>query len=230
MNFIKKIMFVLTLAMFSYVAQAAPMGDSRVTIRPLSDFLDKQGSTANFFNPVPDYVGWTDNPFEKFALVDYAGLANQYLADQHCGNVLGTKVVGNIRQRELADGKAEISVKLETQNALGFAQSGADLAANNWNFNATGTIFGNKTQDVCGGAAAAVGSANLNVTFTIGAPGADLPDLVDVIFNNPAAYKPVAYKFRAIIKDGSNHLQVHQQGETDEDGNLIFTEEIVNIK
>ena len=48
--------------------------------RPLSDFLDAQGSTVIFFPPVADMLAWVDLGFEYFALVDYAGLADDYVA------------------------------------------------------------------------------------------------------------------------------------------------------
>jgi hypothetical protein len=67
---------------------AANADDGPVSQRPLSDFLTAQGSTdpGIFFPPVPDYVGWSDNPFTTFCLVDYAGLADAYL-----GDILDTK-------------------------------------------------------------------------------------------------------------------------------------------
>jgi hypothetical protein len=32
-----------------------------------------QGTTSMFVPPVPDYVGWVDDFFVTFALIDYAG-------------------------------------------------------------------------------------------------------------------------------------------------------------
>ena len=86
---------VLALLVFPFRihGEAAAMGEAgprvatqplQVTTRPLSEFLDAQGTTSpKFFPPAPNYVGWTDNQvLDKatlFALVDYAGLANGYL-------------------------------------------------------------------------------------------------------------------------------------------------------
>jgi hypothetical protein len=56
--------------------------------RPISDFLDAQGTTMVFNTPVPDQLGWANNPSLsnsakpppfRFALFDYSGLANDYL-------------------------------------------------------------------------------------------------------------------------------------------------------
>jgi hypothetical protein len=67
---------------------------SAVNTETCSDFLSAQGTTSRFFPPVPDYVGWTDNPFTTFGLVDYAGLADKYYPGgdgkvaRHGGDVL----------------------------------------------------------------------------------------------------------------------------------------------
>src|SRR4051794_18405763 len=69
---------------------AAPVqaAQDRTVQRPISDFLDAQGTTMVFNTPVPDQEGWANNPFLsksaspppfRFALFDYAGLANEYL-------------------------------------------------------------------------------------------------------------------------------------------------------
>lgn len=68
----------------------------KIKTRPCSDFLNAQGKTSRFFNPVPDYVGWTDavNPNtllpETFGLVDYAGLADKYIKAK-TGKSLGVR-------------------------------------------------------------------------------------------------------------------------------------------
>jgi hypothetical protein len=172
-----------------------------------------------FFPPVRDYVGWTDNPATTFALVDYAGLANDYLRKKHIN--LGTRVNGFVIQSELADGRAQIVVALFTTNALGFAQSVAALTNNGTrdpDFLNTPTIFGNKAQDVARGAEAAVGQSTFVITFSISRPGAALPDLVEVV--NPVTlpeFLPVDIIFIATIPGKCEHgtrpvLHVEQLG------------------
>ena len=80
-----------------------------------------------YFPPVKDYVGWADAALTTFALVDYAGLANEYIKAQ-TGHSLGTEVKGYVLECALASGRAQITVALFTTNALGFAQSVAVLA------------------------------------------------------------------------------------------------------
>src|SRR5690349_775360 len=67
------------LAAVPVVANAGPVGNAGPVINnedcrvlPLSDFLSAQGTSAQFFPPVRDYVGWSDGALRTFALVDYA--------------------------------------------------------------------------------------------------------------------------------------------------------------
>jgi hypothetical protein len=213
----------LLVFLFTILGEAAPMGEAgpqvatppKATIfRPFSDFLDAQGTTDIFYPPVKDYVGWTDNVKVKdstlFALVDYAGLANDFLQDK-----LGTRVDGFVIQSELADGRAQITVSLTATNALGFAQLIADI--NKLGFLNAPTKFGNKAQDVANGAEAAVGDCTFLVTFSISEPGAPLPDLVDVLSNKPNKFKPIDLSFIATIpgqcENGTRAvLHVDQEG------------------
>jgi hypothetical protein len=142
---------------FPLLCHAGPMGDSgpkgnaglmgqprlqadptcvTATNRPLSDFLDAQGTLNDppqFFPPVKDYVGWADGGFEVFALVDYAGLANTYIKSA-TGVSLGTNVVGYVKECGLADGKTLVTVGIFTTRALGFAQSIEALTENEFDF------------------------------------------------------------------------------------------------
>lgn len=206
-----------------------------VATRPLADFLDAQGTLNDppqFFPPVKDYGGWADNPSITFGLVDYAGLANQYITEQ-TGRSLGTKMNGLVLECTRRDGSAQIVVALLTTRALGFAQSIADLEANGFDFLSTSTIFGAKAQDVVAGEQAAVGPVIVLTTFSISAPGAALPDFLDVV-NNPAQYAPVKLSFSSTTfgrcADGKRaRLDVHQVGATDDENVLVFSREIVRL-
>jgi hypothetical protein len=158
--------------------EAGPMDDALQLVdkhclsvrgRPVSDFLNAQGTLnepPQFFPPVRDYVGWADGGFITFGLVDYAGLANEYIKAQ-TGHSLGTRTTGLVLECKLADDRSQIVVALLTTRALGFAQSIADLEASGFDFLNTPTIFGAKAQDVVAGAEAAVGPAVLLTTFSI---------------------------------------------------------------
>lgn len=221
----------LLVFLFTILGEAAPMGEAgpqvttpplkvttpplkvatpplKVTFRPLSEFLDAQGATSPlFFPPVPNYVGWSDDPEETtFALIDYAGLANDCLANDNCLDSdvkLGTRVNGFVIQSEFADGRTRIAVALFTTKALGFAQLIADI--DKVGFPNAPTIFGNKAQDVANGAKAAVGQSTFFVTFSISGPEAPLPDLVDVLFNTPNEFQPIDLSFIATIPGKCEH-------------------------
>ena len=250
-------MAVLGLVVVPIPAKAGTMADGRASLpewsgrpetsgpeheqecrnRPLDDFLKAQGKLNNppqFFPPVRDYVGWVDavNPATKlpttFALVDYAGLADKYI-QKRTGGSLGTKLNGSIVECKQASGKTQVSVALFALNALAFAQSISDLAANNFDFNSTPPIFGTKAK-AANATNAAVGSAILLTTFSIAKPGANLPDFLDVV-NNPV-YAPVSLSFAATATgkcaDGRNaRLDVHQAASTDDHGALAFFFEYV---
>jgi hypothetical protein len=149
--------------------------------RPISDFLDAQGTTMIFNTPVPDQIGWSNNPSLskssspppfRFALFDYAGLANEYLISQGHAS-LDTTTDGTVTERPLANGRAEVSVILHTTNALAWA---SDPTVDP---NTSPTLFGNRAAVVLNGATPALGDSVLQVKFNNTAPGAPLPDLVN---------------------------------------------------
>lgn len=207
---------------------------SECKTRPLSDFLDAQGSTVIFFPPVQDMLAWTDFAFEKFALVDYAGLADSYIESQ-TGRSLGTKMNGRVLECEADDGRAQISVILNTSKALGFAQSVQALIDSGFDFLNTPTIFGVKAQDVVNtGAAAALGPVSFHMTFFIDAPGAPLPDIRPAFQSNEPDVRPITLDLRSTtvgrLPDGTKaRLRIQQVGATDAEGNLVFSREIIDL-
>jgi hypothetical protein len=233
---------VLLVVLFPLLGHAGPMGEANsmskqkclhVSTRPLSDFLNAQGTTSEFFEPVKDMLGWTNSLFINFGLVDYAGLANTYI-EKATGTSLGTKVSGRVLECARDDGTALISVVLSTQKALGFAQSITDLFDNDLDFLNTPTIFGAKAQDVVDGAEPALGPAQFRTSFVIKYPGAPLPDIRIAFQENEPDVRPITLDFRSTtvgrLPDGTRaRLVIQQVGATDEEGNLIFTREIVEI-
>ena len=108
-------------------------------------------------------MGWTDPPAELFASVDYAGLADAWITDESGGAVsFGTETSGSVTERRLPDGRAEVHVRLHTQNAL------------SWVSDFTGVmVFGNQAPDVLAGADAALGNSFLHLRFINTAPTAE---------------------------------------------------------
>jgi hypothetical protein len=160
---------------------------AQTTNRPLSDFLNAQGTTSNFFPPIPDYVGWVDNPNTTFALVDYAGLAAKYLA-AHGGPSLGTTITGGVTETRLADGRYEVTVTANAQNALAWASPyPGDITTDP-------TVFGSRANAIAANPALPVAlvSSQLKVTFITTAAGAPIPDLT-----GPVPYNLKSIKFSA---------------------------------
>lgn len=239
-NFWKNaVIFTAVLAILSPLSSKADslVGDSCVhaTSRPLSHFLDVQGTLNDppqFFPPVRDYVGWAGGNGINFALVDYAGLADKYIKAQ-TGNSIGTTVNGFVLECTLPNGRAQVTIKLLTTKALGFAQSIQDLADNSFDFLNTPVIFGAKAQDIINGAKPSVGVISFSTTFTLSSPGANLPDLTDVVFN-PVVYAPVKISFKSTTfgkcSNGTKaRLDVHQTGSTNDLKELVFKKEKVKI-
>ena len=232
----KKLLKVLALVGFisPVIGHAGSPADlTNCETRPLSDFLDAQGSTVVFFPPVADMLAWTDLGFEYFALVDYAGLADDYVEAQ-TGGSLGTKMTGRVLECATDDGRAKISVVLNTRKALGFSQSIQDLADNGFVFLTTPTYFGDKAQDVVDGATPALGPASLRVTFYIDNPGDPLPDIRPAFQENIPDVRPISLDFRSTtigyLADGPKaRMRVQQVGATDADGNLAFSREIIDF-
>lgn len=211
-----------------------------VTERPLSDFLSAQGTTSpEFFPPVKNYVGWTGGPF--FALVDYAGFANEYIKAEKQGS-LGTNVIGYVKECQLDD-SVRVTVGTFTTRALAFAQSLEALLESNLDFDGTPAIFGVKAKDVTKSADAAAGSASLTVTFPIKAPGDPLPDLVDVLndtedYVKDYGYAPVSVTFSSSSSGDCTgesrrgqkvQMHVQQVGATGSDGVMTYSVEKVEI-
>jgi hypothetical protein len=219
------------LALSSSVAQAGEGWKSR----SFDDFLAAQGTTSAFVPPVPDYVGWGDGDLITFALVDYAGLANTWIGSVTGGTrSLGTRVYGTVKERARPDGRAEVRVKLEARHALSWAFLIADADFNDpLVFLHTPLSFGARAQDVAGGAQPALGKASFDVTFMSAAPGAPLPDLLQLFGDPQPAQVPWSFKFQSkacgLMPNGAPaELRVRQNCSNDGTGEAC-TKAIVEI-
>jgi hypothetical protein len=167
-------------AIFAWICLSTQPLPAQVIKRPLSDFLDAQGSTTCFTPPARAQLGWGTGLNKtngvanltppRFALIDYTGLEGKYLKDN--GFDVGTTVSGTVSERPLADGRALVTVDLHTKNALGWALQDQN------DFNTDPPVFGSRVSDVRSGKPPALGDAHFNAVFANTAPGAPLPDLV----------------------------------------------------
>jgi len=179
-----------------------------VRTRPIADFLATQGSFCVpdgngcllFVPPAPNFLGWSTVVAGKtnilFAGVDYAGLANNFF-----GNMFGTTVDGAVIERPLADGRAEVRVMLFTERAnawvidIDLALDVLDQIANK------PTLFGHRPQDA---GRHALGRSSFELKFSNSAPGAPLPDLIQ-LFNFPDA-GPAVLEFVGFTSQSSGPL------------------------
>jgi len=149
--------------------------------RPLSDFINAQGTTTCFTPPAPAQIGasttFTGQTTAQFSLLDYTGLTAKFLFDTY-GISLGTTVSGRVTERPLADGRAEVTVNLHTNNALAWATTLDLNQPIDPQFNNNPLTFGSRAQDVALGATPALGDSHFRIVFKNTAPGAPLPDLV----------------------------------------------------
>jgi hypothetical protein len=149
---------------------------AKVTERPIAEFVSAQGTFdlgVLFVPPVPNFFGWTDPDSGLGPSIDYAGLANET-----CDNVAGTTFAGRVKEKLLADGRAEVTVELFTMDAMTWVAEGFDLANDP-------VIFGVRWEDAGGecvlNGTPVLGSSTLKMTFINTAPGAPLPDLIQLV-------------------------------------------------
>lgn len=153
-----------------------------VTIRPVSDFLLQQGTYCYpggsggcelIDAPVPNFLCWHDSQSGIMASVDYAAVAEQWLHEMSTGSVsCGTSCRGEIIEVPREDGRARVHVTLETKNALTWAERPRPARVS----------FGSKAMEVLEGDGPTLGLARIEIEFTNSAPGAPLPDLMQLIY------------------------------------------------
>ena len=171
------------------------------TIRPVEDFVNAQDTYCfdcifqEFFPgsecvdgclvlipPLPNLVGFFDPDAVRLAVVDIAGLVNKWIEEASGGDVsFGTEMRGTVIERPLEDGRAEVHVILKTINALTWV---VDDPTNSGDF--TGPLlFGNRAPEVLDEEKEpALGRSFLEVKFINTAPGAPLPDLLQLLIEN----------------------------------------------
>lgn len=154
--------------------------------RPIEEFVDAQGTFCLpdgmggcflFVSPVENYIGWSDPAKGICAAFDYAGLADEWITNESGGTIsFGTTTSGSVTERPLADGRAEVHVRLRTRNAMTFGISACD------DFGTDPLLFGHRATDIFDGADAALGKGLFEVKFINTTPGAPLPDLIQLAF------------------------------------------------
>ena len=143
-----------------------------------------QSAPQNTSPGIPAFVIWSQKlPTQPCVSVDYAGLENEFLQEFY--NVsLGTTTDGTITERPLANGTAEVTVLLHTQNALTFVVEGSTVGCDFENLD-NKVLFGYPPADIGSTqnpSMASLADSFLKVVFTNNAPGAPLPDMEQLFF------------------------------------------------
>ncbi len=231
----------LLLALGVSVSVGFANGDDDETERPIGDFLERQGAFCVRFDfgeftyvdtredscpfdeflfvPLVDnFIGWTDPEAELFAAVDYAGLADDVVGS------LGTEFDGEVTERLLPDGRAEVTVELETENALVFIVDGFDVAGGplllGERVAADGTIEN-----------PLLGESSLRIVFTNSAPGAPLPDLIQLFFFPEPGQEVISIDFNAEAESVEGEVKVEQVCPAPcEQNGFVFSAEIIELE
>jgi len=153
-------------------ASTIKLAPSATQTRPIEEFVEAQGKYAP-----PWYVYWTALATDRAAVVDWAGLDNAWII-ANGGTSLGTEMDGTITEKPLKDGRAEVKVVLHTKNALTFVMTG--FSAPDFDFYTATVLFGHRNLDVLAGSDPALGESLLKLTFINTAPGALMPDLIQL--------------------------------------------------
>ncbi|HSU53093.1 MAG TPA: hypothetical protein VLT36_03445 [Candidatus Dormibacteraeota bacterium] len=158
--------------------------------RPISDFLSRQATycvgTDLSGNPTcgsyggpgcpgyqyvpgfPNFVDWTDPSSGNSVSFDYAGVVNNFM-----GGHQPTTMSGTINEVVQKDGTVIDTITLHTDNAITWASVGVS---------GTGTVlFGANPYQITAGATPSLGACNLKVVLKGPAPGAALPDLMELL-------------------------------------------------
>ena len=197
------IKLTVTAALLLSITQAYSKPPTATNIRPIEDFVERQGIfcidvnfatsyedtivDGNFVGdcktgappllfvpPIANFVGVGDAEQGRLASIDYAGLA-----DYWAQGAFDTTFAGKVIERPLADGRALVRVILRANNALTWVVDDPDVTNA---FNGP-LLFGNRAPEVVVSfAEPALGSVSVHVEFINTAPGADLPDLQQILF------------------------------------------------
>ena len=193
-------------------------------------FVDDQGSTSQFFMPVPDYVGFANptrdppGPPTRFALIDYLGIADQWLMENtdpprsfNTEVSISCSVKGEIDEQEEDDDSPDdddtvrIRIEIQATNAMGFAYT---FGGNPFDE----LIFGNETVNIRDNPNAAIGRLTVHFGTEFSMLSSDFrrnkfPDLVRLYINPTEDELPYEFDFEAHGTDDNNKtLDVLQLG------------------
>jgi len=159
-------------------ASTIKLAPSATQTRPIEEFVEAQGTYIPPIPIPPESDCWVDTMTTRVAMIDWAGLHNTWIVNNG-GTSLGTEMDGTVTEQPLKDGRAEVRVMLHTKNALTFVLTGWGP---DFNYDSAPLLFGHQESAVLTGADPALGESFFQITFINTAPGAPLPDLVQLFW------------------------------------------------
>jgi hypothetical protein len=184
---------LFTLALVSSASAASRPIEDFVAAQGTYCFDDGSGGCLLFVPPVPNFFGTFAAKDAVLGSVDYAGLADGLLCpDGHVTN-FGTSFSGAVTERRLKDGRAEVTVNLVTKNALAWA---VDDPFATFDY-ATGPLtFGYRAcDDLPEGQSHALANSFVQLVFINTAPGAPLPDMMQLFVAPLPGQEPLILSF-----------------------------------
>lgn len=153
--------------------------------RPLSDYLNSQGSSSIYVAPFPDFQGWNSSLSETtihLGAVDFNGTTAAYLAT-HGGKFIPTKVTGKIDEVKQKDGRVKVTVSLHTTNALSFAVTYDPDSVEPFPYLNNPLDFGDRPGELLMDTTLtpSLGTADFSFSFYNAAFGDAIPDFLDLV-------------------------------------------------
>lgn len=130
--------------------------------------------------PLANFFGWADLS-AHFTSIDYAGIADNWIKAQPDGVSFGTTFDGAVTERALADGRAELTIRLHTKNALAWAFVNDPSLPGNPYF-VTPLMFGFRAPELYADPSLepALAESFLHAVIVMPEPGLPLPDLMAI--------------------------------------------------
>jgi hypothetical protein len=134
-----------------------------------------------FVEPFPNFFGSSAAVDGRLGSVDYAGLVDSFTRpDGHVTN-FGTRFAGSVTERDLKDGRVQVTVNLITKNALAWA---VDDPGFTFDFNGSLAFGYRPCETPPEGQTHALANSSMHITFINPGPNMPLPDLLQ-LFGNP---------------------------------------------
>jgi hypothetical protein len=210
----------------TYQQANGPGSLAKVTHRPLSEYLNARTWASIWSNG------------DKFRWAYYVDDAGAWNRDFNLG--LGSTFEGNVTERPLADGTAEVTVEYHSHNVLTYMRDWSPI----YDPGPYPLVLGAGLYDVADGATPTLGDAHVKIVFINSAPGAPLPDFatdqIKSVMIEASAFGPLRAA-AGMGPDGTpGHGWTNQTGlfqkilfglkPEGQPGTEIYTAEIVNLQ